>query len=118
MQRKLTRIVSGYHGSSDAAERIQEYEMELWLILLARPKGKEFWDLVRSLWQKLQSEIDTDDARLAKKAHELRRILRWVAPSGIFKEKPRYYPSNKYGHRTKKVEWIVPAGLPGLGKRA
>lgn len=115
---ETSKIVGGYQSASNAVERIQELELELWLILLARPKGKEFWDLVRALWERLQSETGLEDARMIRKVGDLRRILRWVAPSRIFKEKSEYYPSNRYGHRTTSVEWIVPAGAPGLGKRA
>ena len=112
------KIMQGHRPSQNLIDRVKQYELEVWLILLARPKGKEFWDLLRATWQRLQSERDVEDNEAKKTIGDLGRILHWIAPAKFFNDKAKYYPSNRYGHRTKIVEWIVPAGLPGLGKRA
>ena len=116
--RETNRIIQGYQRESDVDTRISCYELEVWLLMLAKPEGKEYWGLMRSIWQRIQSEKDLEDIGARRKLGDLGRMLHWLAPSKFFKDKSKYYPSNRYGHRTKNVEWIVPAGAPGLGRRA
>lgn len=115
---EIKGIIQGQQPSQNLLDRVKQYELEVWLILLAKPEGKDFWDLLRTTWQRLQSERDVEDRKARSAIDDLERILHWIAPAKFFNDKAKYYPSNRYGHRTKNVEWIVPAGLPGLGKRA
>lgn len=115
---ETNRFIQGYEPEPDVFTRISNYELEVWLLMLAKPEGKEYWVLMRSIWQRIQSEKDLEDNEARRKVSDLGRMLHWFAPAKFFQDKSEYYPSNRYGHRTTNVEWIVPAGAPGLGKRA
>ncbi|MCC3299675.1 hypothetical protein [Arthrobacter caoxuetaonis] len=86
------------------------------LLLLARPEGRQFWDLARTLLADIEAELQNADSASAVELIQYKSTIQWVAPAWIFKDRTKYGESTKYGYRAVPVNSVVSGGLPGLGR--
>lgn len=116
-QDQITQILANGTRPESLADRVEIYDSTARLILLARPSGKQFWDLARTTLAAIDSDLSEAKGYTRTKLLQIKESVHCVAPSWVFKDKSHYGSHSRYAHRTTEIKSIAAGGLPGLGKR-
>lgn len=97
-------------AASTGALQAGDLEDAVLLVLLALPRGAEYWNLVRAARASL--------AEAGGLPTELWEAVRFLAPDEVFGDGPSYPGAPRGAARATRVTGVTSAGLPGLGKKA
>jgi len=98
-------------------DRVARYESQTMLVILSKPAGNEYWQLMRSIANRVKRDRATSPR--VEKLEQIQDVLNFLAPAWLLHDDRKHIPtSGKWAWRTTKVHGIYNGGLPGLGKKA
>lgn len=115
---RIFQILASDQHPESISDRVELYDSTAQLILLARPAGKQFWDLARTTIAAINSDLREAEGQMRTRLLQIKESVQWVAPSWVFKDKSHYGSHSRYAHRTTRIKSITSSGLPSLGKRS
>ena len=100
-------------------DRVARYESQTMLVILSKPAGNEYWQLMRSIANRVKSDRAGSPWVINQKLEQIQDVLNFLAPAWLLHDDRKHIPtSGKWAWRTTKVHGIFNGGLPGLGKNA
>lgn len=113
---KIRDLMDSTQAPAQFADRLARYASQTMLVILSKPAGNAYWQLMRGLANGVKEDRKTSsDQRL----REIQDVVNFLAPAWLLYDDRKHIPSNgKWAWRTTKVHGIYNGGLPGLGKKA